>query len=203
MADVSGSMHAQGKIKVLNESVRSMIRSFAAEDNVRGEIWVAVVTFGSGGALLHQPLIPAVQTTWTDMRADGGTPMGQAFDLVERLLHDESAIPERAYTSTLVLVSDGKPTDEWQEPLERLVSSRRGAKSVRLAVGVGQEMDDEDFAVLTAFTGDAAKVVRAHEIDRLSSFFAWVTMSVTTQLRSGQPDTPPEMNADDVLGFMN
>ena len=59
LADVSGSMSANGKIDALNDAIQSMIESFAAEDHSRAEIHFAVIAFGKGGARLHQPLLPA------------------------------------------------------------------------------------------------------------------------------------------------
>src|SRR5689334_8726549 len=60
MADVSGSMSADGKIDALNAAVAEMLAAFAEEDDGRAEIHVAVVTFG-GEASLHTPLQPAKQ----------------------------------------------------------------------------------------------------------------------------------------------
>src|SRR5208282_6885525 len=113
LADVSGSMAEAGKIDVLNRSVATMIKSFADEDTIRGEIVVGVVTFGGGGAVLHQPPTPAAEIAWEDMLARGRTPLGGAFELVNSLLADENVISRRAFTPTLVLVSDGLPTDDW------------------------------------------------------------------------------------------
>ncbi len=54
-----------------------MIRSFAAEDTVRGEITVGAVTFGGGRAEVHQPFAPAWQIDWRDMNTGGRTPWGR------------------------------------------------------------------------------------------------------------------------------
>jgi uncharacterized protein YegL len=204
LADVSGSMAQDGKIDVLNQSISTMIRTFVAEDTIRGEISVGVVTFGGDGAWLHQAPAPVREAQWTDMAASGRTPLGEAFDLLAELLRREDVIPRRAFQPTLVLVSDGMPTDEWQEPLARLLDTERGGKAVRLAVGIGQDMDEDAFAVLNRFVANPAiPVMRADEIHRLSSFFAWVTMSVTTRVRSGRPDDPAAMRPEDLLDFMN
>ncbi|MEV0328963.1 VWA domain-containing protein [Micromonospora echinospora] len=204
LADVSGSMAQDGKIDVLNQSISAMIRSFAAEDTVRGEILVGVVTFGGDGARLHHPPVPAREAQWTDMAASGRTPLGGALDLLADLLQDEEIIPRRAFQPTLVLVSDGMPTDEWHEALTRLLGTERGGKAVRLAVGIGQDMDQDAFTVLNQFVANPAiPVMRADEIHRLSSFFAWVTMSVTTRVRSGRPEDPAVMRPEDLLDFMN
>ncbi|WP_198347943.1 VWA domain-containing protein [Plantactinospora sp. KBS50] len=198
LADVSGSMADDGKIGVLNQAVATMIRAFAAEDSLRGELWAGVVTFGGRGATLHHPLAPASEVRWQDMSAAGRTPLGAALDVVTDLLADDAFVPRRAFRPTLVLVSDGIPTDQWQQPLVRLLASERGAKALRLAVGVGQEMDGEAFAVLDAFIDNPLiKVGRADEVHELTRYFDWVTATVTTQVRSGR------ITNDDLMGFMN
>lgn len=198
LADVSGSMAQDGKIDVLNQSITTMIRAFAAEDSVRGEIWTGVVTFGGLDAVLHQPLVPVDEARWSDMLASGRTPLGSALDLTTTLLADDSVVPRNAFRPTVVLVSDGVPTDEWREPLERLLTSERGGKALRLAVGVGQDMDEEAFAVLGAFVGNPAiSVKRADEVHELPRFFDWVTATVTTQVRSGR------ITNEDLVDFMS
>lgn len=198
LADVSGSMANDGKIDVLNRSVATMIRAFAAEDSLRGEIWAGVITFGGSNATLHHPLVPASDVRWDDMRASGRTPLGAAFDLVTGLLVDESVVPRRAFRPTVVLVSDGVPTDEWQTALSRLLTSDKGGRALRLAVGVGQDMDAEAFDVLEQFIANPqVRVGRAEDVHELPRYFDWVTATVTTQVRSGR------VTNDDLLDFMN
>jgi uncharacterized protein YegL len=202
LADVSGSMTQYRKLEILNECIATMIRSFAGEDRIRGEIQVGVVAFGGDRAVLHQPLVSVTGLTWTDMEASGRTPLGAALDLVTGLLADEQLIPKRAFIPTLVLVSDGKPTDEWEAPLARLLASPRGSKAVRLAVGIGQDMDHEDFQVLRKFIANPAIEPRqADEVHLLSRYFSWVTMSVTQQARAGR-QTPAEIGLDQLEEFL-
>ena len=122
LADVSGSMGTDGKIQALNHAVREMIEAFQDESDLRAEIHVSVITFG-GQARTHMALAPAKGATWTDLGASGGTPMGAAFELVRQLVEDRTAIPGRAYRPTIVLASDGQPTDPWPEPLKALLES--------------------------------------------------------------------------------
>jgi uncharacterized protein YegL len=187
LADVSGSMSKNGKIDVLNDAIQSMIESFAAEDHSRAEIHVAVIAFGKGGAKLHQSLLPAVQIKWNRVSAAGNTPMGAAFDLVVKIVEDHAQIPSRAYRPTVVLVSDGQPTDEWREPLQRMLASDRASKAARFVLGIG---DDADPAMLAEFLADpSARVYSAHEARQIKNFFRWVTMSVTQRTRSLNPNS--------------
>lgn len=196
LADVSGSMAADGKIAALNAAVTEMQAAFAEEDDAQAEIHMAVVTFG-GAAALHLPLTPAAQMQWAPMHAKGMTPMGAALDIVTTLIEDREQVPSRAYRPTVVLVSDGQPNDEWQGPLARFHQSERAAKAQRFALGIGADADHD---VLRTFLGDPeGRVFEAHEAREVRKFFRWVTMSVTSRSRSGQPNQmvdvdPPELD---------
>jgi len=191
MADVSGSMAADGKIEALNSAVAEMIAAFAEEDDGRAEIHVSVVTFG-GDARLHVESTPASEVRWTPMRAYGRTPLGAALDLVTDLVEDRERLPKRAYRPTLVLVSDGLPNDEWRGPLDRLQASASACRAQRFALGIGADADHD---VLRAFLGDAQeRVFDAHEAREIRRFFQWVTMSVTSRSRSARPNLSVEVD---------
>lgn len=185
LADVSGSMSADGKIDVLNTAVAEMVAAFAEEDDSRAEIHVAVVTFG-GEASLHAPLQPAKQLRWSPMRASGRTPMGAALDIVTNMLEDSQKVPSRAYRPTIVLVSDGLPNDDWKGPLARLLGSDRAKKAQRFALAIGADAHHD---VLRAYLDSSeGRVFAAHEAREIRKFFRWVTMSVTSRSRSAQPN---------------
>lgn len=199
LADVSGSMSANGKIDSLNDAVSEMIATFAEEDDSRAEIHVSVIAFGRGGATIHKPLRPAADTQWESMETSGRTPMGEAFDLARTMIEDRETIPSRAYRPTLVLVSDGVPTDDWRGPLEALLGSERASKATRFAMGIGADADNE---ALTAFlASDEARVFEAHEAREIKNFFRWVTMSVTTRSRSANPNSVVMVEPTDLDDF--
>jgi uncharacterized protein YegL len=192
LADVSGSMTEHGKIQSLNLAMASMVRALARERSPRGEISIGVITFGGRGVALHRRPVPAASATWADMEAVGGpegTPMGDAFEAARRILDDEEMIPARAYDVTLVLISDGRPTSEWRPQLDRLLSSERGARSLRLAVAIGPETGSAAYRVLESFVGDPLyPVIRAEEADRVPEIFKYLTQSMSVRVNSARPD---------------
>ena len=189
LADVSGSMGVDGKIQALNHAIREMIGAFQDESDLRAEIHISIVTFG-GQARVHLPLCPAPSATWTDAGATGGTPMGAAFDLAREMADDRNTVPSRAYRPTVVLVSDGEPTDAWQGPLQALLGSERGGKAFRMALAIGADADNN---VLQAFLADpTARVYRADEARQIREFFRLVTMSVSARSRSASPNSAPQ-----------
>lgn len=194
LADISGSMEVDGKIQALNHAVREMIEAFRDESDLRAEIHLSVVTFG-GQARVHLPLGPVRGSSWSDLGASGGTPMGEAFALARQMVEDRNAVPSRAYRPTIVLVSDGQPTDAWQSPLQALLESERGGKAFRMALAIGA---DADHAILQSFlAAPEARVYRADEARQIRQFFQLVTMSVSARSRSANPNSAPASQPND------
>lgn len=187
LADVSGSMVEGNKIELLNVALRDMVSSFAKESRLRAEIQVGLITFGGRAAEEHLPLVAAHEVTaMKPLAASGPTPMGKAFDLACRLLEDKERIPSRAYRPVLVLVSDGAPTDDWEQPLQALCSSERGSKASRFAMAIGADADRE---MLRQFpNGPEATLFEAHDARDIVRFFRAVTMSVASRSASATPD---------------
>ena len=198
LADVSGSMSVDGKIETLNRALREMLNSFQDEDDVRAKIYVSVVTFNGNAATLHQPLLIADEVIWQDMTAAGKTPMGSAFSLVKEMLEDKEQIASRDYRPTLVLVSDGIPTDDWRSPLKELLDSPRASKAVRLAMGIGAEADNEPLQAFIANQDTQLPVFQADEASQIRQFFRFVTLSVTSRSKSATPNTVPPISYDDI-----
>lgn len=187
------------KIQILNDAVRQMVDSFAAEERMETEFLVSIITFGDR---VTQHLAPGVASSvnWTDMEADGCTAMGMAFTLVKKLIEDKDVIPSRAYRPTVVLVSDGQPTDEWEQPLEALITDGRSEKCFFMAMGIGK---DPGMKVLDRFisqtpvlaevngTSIPNTVFQATDADKIHEFFRKVTMSVTTRSKSQNPNAVP------------
>lgn len=190
LADISGSMAADGKIEALNQAVRDMVSTCASSDDLRAEISLAIITFG-GEARIHMSLQPASAVKWTDMQAEGGTPMGQAMTIAADLIDDREQLPARAYRPTVVLISDGMPTDAWQTGLERISKQGRAQKADRMALAIGA---DADLDMMRQFLADEKKqVFFAADARRIKSFFQFLTITVTTRSRSVNPNDVPQM----------
>lgn len=187
------------KIKILNDAVRRMVDSFAAEERSETEFLVSIITFGDHAV---QHLAPGVASSvnWTDMEANGCTAMGAAFSMAKRLIEDKDVVPSRAYRPTVVLVSDGQPTDDWEHPLEALITDGRSAKCFFMAMGIGENPGPQvlerfisQTPVLAEVNGTPVRnnVFHATDVDKIHEFFRKVTMSVTTRSKSQNPNAVP------------
>lgn len=186
LADNSGSMEGVDKIGALNAALKEMIDSLAKESRLRADIHVGIVAFG-GTVTQHLPLTSAhAIPTLPELKADGATPMGEAFALVHSWLEDKSLIPSRAYRPVIILLSDGQPTDAWEELFKQLCASDRAQKATRLAMAIGADADE---TMLKQFINDKeAPLFYAHNARDIHRFFKVVTMSVSTRSTSPNPN---------------
>ena len=196
LADISGSMVSDNKIGILNNAIREMIDSLKDENTLRAEIYFSVITFGNEGAQPHLKFSKANEIDWHDLKADGRTPMGEAFSVTKVLLEDKDIIPSRSYAPTLVLLSDGMPTDNWSDPLNQLLSSPRASKAFRIAMSIGAGQDGKK--VLEKFLGDSElDVFEAVQARDIKKFFKFVTMSVSQRAQSVNPNQAVSVSFDD------
>jgi len=196
LADASGSMYSDNKIGILNNAIREMIDSLKDESSLRAEVKFIIITFGGADSSLYCSMKKASEIKWNDISAGGATPMGSAFAMIKSIVENKDIIPSRAYTPTIVLLSDGIPTDEWKEPLELLLTSSRASKATRMAMSIGA--GDEGIEVLKEFLGDSSlKVFESNEARDIQKFFRFVTMSVSQRIKSINPNQIINVNIDD------
>ena len=188
LLDVSSSMGGES-IKKLNIAVKEMISDFASAEKNEVEILVSIITFGAK-VLLHTPYTSAKDIEWQDLTVSGSTPMGTAFSMAKAMIEDKEVTPSRAYRPTIVLVSDGEPSDSWQQPLRALVNEGRSQKCDRMAMAIGGEASN---TVLNEFiSGTENKVITAQDASQIQEFFKFVTMSVTTRTNSQNANVVPK-----------
>ncbi|WP_159599051.1 vWA domain-containing protein [Agromyces humi] len=196
LLDTSGSMRADDKIDVLNDSVAEMIRELATVDAGHGSIKLTLITFGGDAAQVLQKNVPAGEIKFTPLVAAGRTPMGQALTLARQLVEDREEVPARAYRPTIALVSDGLPVPGLTDELDALISSERGSKASRFALAIGADAD-RDVLAKFASGGD---VKEASESAEIRNFLQWVTNTVTqVTLSIFEADVNPQSLSDESI----
>jgi uncharacterized protein YegL len=193
LLDISGSMKG-AKIQNLNDAVKNMLDTFRQMENGETEIHVAIITFGDE-VKLHQSIASVSSIAWHDLLASGGTPLGTACKMAKAMIEDRSIFPSRAYRPTVVLVSDGQPTDDWEQPMKSFITDGRSSKCFRMAMAIGADADE---SVLGKFTeGTTNPLFYAENAGQLHEFFKLVTMSITVRSVSKNKDAVPELSTLD------
>ena len=188
ICDASGSMQSDGKIQALNNAIREALPHMraVADENPNADVLVRAVSF-SVGANWHVSQPTRVdEFIWEDLYADGVTDMGQALEMVA----EQMKIPpmsDRALPPVLVMISDGQPTDNFEKGLAKLMDQPWGKKSVRIAISIGADADDE---VLQRFIGHPElKPLQANNPEALVRYIKWVSTAVLKSASSPASQT--------------
>ena len=116
----------------------------------------------------------------------GNTDLGAAL----RLLAEQLRVPpmqERALPPVLVLISDGQPTDDFEQGLSELMKQPWAVKAVRVAIAVGQ---DADLDVLQKFIGHPEFTpLQANSPEALATYIKWVSTAVLKSASSPSSQT--------------
>lgn len=188
LLDVSGSMDG-AKIDSLNQAVEDMLRAFAKEE---ADIKVSIITFGASVELPMENIsAKEASQRWQNQEASGMTPMGSALRMAKDMIEDKSIVPSRSFRPLAVLVSDGAPNDEWEDPLRAFIHEGRSQKCDRMAMAIGADADEN---VLRQFIegGTQKEVFHAEDAADIARFFKFVTMSVTSVARPGAANSTGE-----------
>ena len=199
LLDTSGSMYENGKIATMNSAVNEMIEGFKSLDSTNAQISVSIITFG-GVAQKFQDLKPANEVEAINMTANGNTPLGSALNIAKSMIEDKEVITSRAYRPVVVLVSDGMPNDNWEQPLEQFKSDGRTSKCYRMAMGIGVSEGSAEYQMLQKFIDKEERVFCASDARGIEKFFKYVTMSVATRTKSQNPNIiakPADIIVDD------
>lgn len=207
LVDVSGSMAGE-KIETVNVALKEMLSSFRKIENPKGIIELCILTFGNNKVKIEKTLSKLADDETYTFEASGNTPMGMAFEKVYSMIEDYNVVSSRSYTPTIVLISDGQPTDyksfdmqsieetlKWTA-LKNIHSGSRTSKATKLAMGIGQ---DANYSILKAFVNNnSIPVIKANENRTISKFFEWVTMSISIRSVSANPSI---VQMDDTIDF--
>ena len=181
LLDTSYSMSGDS-IETLNIAVDAMIKEFKKAETMETFIKLSIITFGSeNGVDLHIELTEVSNMDFQPLSVHGATPMGTAFKMAKAMIEDKGIFKGRDYRPTIILLSDGEPTDDWEGSLDNFINSGRSAKCDRMAVAIGSA----DKSVLNKFiSGCENPLFYAEDASKIIDAFKKITMSVTMRTKS-------------------
>lgn len=197
LADVSGSMRGM-KIQSVNKAIQDMVATLRNVDDIRGVFKLSVITFGGNDEVIVQQLPTDIKDLEiTELSASGRTPMGAAISKLKELIEDKEIVKSKDFQPTIVLLSDGCPTDydgkeydslenylNW-EPIKLFHEAPRCAKCMRVAMSVDEATD---LNMLRAFLNNETEPMQATNANDIAKMFKWVTMSTISRMSSTDPD---------------
>ena len=206
--DGSGSMDADGKVAALNQSIRDALPHLRdlADQNPFVQIMVRALVFADGVRWHIADPTPVHEVSWPPVVAGGYTDLGAALTEVAGILH-VPPMDTRAFPPVVVVISDGRPTDDFEAGLARLMAEPWGRRAVRLAIAIGT---DADLEVLSAFIGDPSiPPFSARDPEQLAYLVRFVS-TAASQLASSPAGmaedrsfpTPPDVPQPAVGGLL-
>ncbi|MCR5214663.1 MAG: VWA domain-containing protein [Eubacterium sp.] len=163
----------------VNQAMVNIIPEFISmnQNNANVEIKFAVLSFGNGVVWeTGEGLVSPENYTWKDIESDGATPMGEAFNDLEKVLHVENGFMKNATGSVapvIFLLSDGEPTDNYKEGLKKLKDNLWFKVAAKVAVGYGCSND----AILEEYTGNKETVLHTNDPKDLQKMIRFVTIT--------------------------
>jgi uncharacterized protein YegL len=193
IVDCSASMGGE-KIQELNTAIKEALPDMVsvADENPFAEMLIRTIKFSNGAQWHDINPVKVRDFRWSDLRVDGQTDMGAAFELVADAMSVEK-LGERGYPPVLVLVSDGQPTDDYRSGLSRLMATQWGRRAARIAIAIGR---DCDHGPLTEFIGNVERpVIKANNPQQLTHYIKWVSSQVSKAASS--PTSQPLVAGQD------
>ena len=185
LADCSGSRSGD-PIESVKAGIRALHSELMNDPSAVESTYLSVITFDSNARQVV-PLCELASFNPPDLVASGTTALGGALKLLIDCLHTEvkqnSGEVKGDWKPLVFLLTDGAPTDSWQQYADELKAKRPGNI---IAVACG---DGADTALLKSITETVLEMKNISPND-FSAFFKWVTQSIrqTSQKCGTSPD---------------
>jgi uncharacterized protein YegL len=173
--DTSGSMTGE-PIEAVRQGVKALLADLRSDPQALETAYLSVITFNNSAQQVC-PLTELTSFTEPTLTASGTTALGEALKLLEQSLDREvrkSTQTQKGDWKPLVFImTDGQPTDVWQDAADRVKQKRLG-NVIACAAGPGA-----DSSMLKRVT-DIVVELSNLQPDQLKAFFKWVSSSIKT-----------------------
>lgn len=195
LLDTSGSMQGEA-IRELNVGLVNYKDHLTSDPLASKRVEVAIVTFGPVHVTVD--FTTAEQFLPPTLVADGATPMGEAIttaiDMVaaRKQVYRQNGIA--FYRPWIFLITDGAPTDQWQDAARRVREGEAAKGFSFFAVGV----EGADFDVLKQIATREPLHLKGL---RFRDLFQWLSNSQQSVSRSTPGDAVPLQNPGGPQGW--
>lgn len=201
LLDTSGSMSGE-PIEAVKNGVQVLISTLMQDPYALETAYISIITFDNQAKQIV-PLTELPSFQMPTLTVTGTTAMGDALSLVAQMIDSEvqktTSDIKGDWKPLIFLMTDGSPTDNLQQGIDRLRQSKTG---LIIACAAGHAADTEKLKQITEI------VVQLDTADSntIKAFFKWVSASISVgsqKIESGQkeiiglndlPPPPPEVN---------
>jgi len=179
-------------IDAVRNGVQVLVTTLRQDPQALESAYLSVITFDSTARQVV-PLTDLATFQPPQIDATGVTALGDALQVTAQCIDREvakgSATQKGDWKPLVFIMTDGQPTDDWQNALPVF---RQSATGTVVACAAGPDADPD---VLKQITNDVVTLATA-DTATISSFFKWVSASI--RVTSQRIDAPPSSSAPGV-----
>lgn len=189
--DVSGSMSGE-PIEALRQGIKALLSDLRNDPQALETAYLSVITFGSTAQQVC-PLTELMQFQEPNLDASGATALGEGLTLLEQCIDKEvqkTTEDQKGDWKPLVfLMTDGMPTDSWEDAADRIKQKGQVANIIACAAGPGA-----DSSILKRITEIVVELKTLQPND-LAAYIDWVSKSIKMTSKSIQvtADAPVDL----------
>ena len=187
LVDTSGSMQSDGKIRQLNEALRTFKETVCQDALSRMRVDVCVISFDSDVSIVT-PFCPIMQFVPPTLKANGMTSMGKGIRFALEAVHEQVRKYHDAgvecFKPFILMITDGFPTDD-TEGIENLIAAREGQGRYGHLRFHAFGVKGADMALLSRLT----KRVLAIDKNAFNEIFNWASRTMQIISHSKTSDT--------------
>ena len=176
LIDCSESMVGDA-LDAVNQGIAQLVMDLRNDPMAVETAWISLVTF-AGKARQIVPLVEILKFAPPSLSIGPGTSLGAAFELLGKCIAREvrKSTPSQKgdWKPLIFLLTDGMPTDKWQDGLKKFRTDVSIANII--AIGCGE---DVDAGILNTITPNVL-LMKSMSPGALKAFFKWVSTSVST-----------------------
>lgn len=199
IADTSDSM-AGAPIGAENAAMEGTLKELISmnDDNPDAVIKIGILDFNTGCEWLTggEGLVDPKDYEWADLTADGVTSLGEAFSELNDKLSVSHGFMKEATSSmspVIILISDGAPTDNYIEPLNKLKENNWYKVAAKIAIGYGASNDE----MLKEFTGNEETVIHTNDPKELKMIFKFAAITSSMVVSTGRQEAYEDSSNND------
>lgn len=183
--DCSGSMKGD-RMEALNAGLVTLEAAMKNDPTTSTRGRVLVIQFGGDDEVSQGIWQDALEFVAPTLEANGRTPTGSAImsalDAIETQKAELKAAGIAYKRPILMLMSDGDPTDKWEDAADACRAAEAANKATVFAIGIG---DDANLDVLGRFSSKGAVQIKGLQFKEL---FVWLSASIkaVSQARKGE-----------------
>lgn len=182
LLDCSGSMQGNPIIAV-NEGLEIIYRLLIADPRAIDTVYISVICFADQAT--QYELAPLDHFQPPVLSANGRTSLGGALQLLIQSIQQDlimnSPTQHGDYRPLVFLLTDGEPTDQYQNAKQQLHQLQGSQKPTIVALGCGNKVNERVLRELT----DSVFLMHNVSTEAIKSFFRWMSGSIVQTAHAG------------------